>query len=44
MQSLGKSFLEKYPANLNNQELKSLLINSFITSKNYTEALTLLEK
>jgi TolA-binding protein len=39
-----KSFLEKYPANPNNQELKSLLINSFITSKNYTEALNLLEK
>jgi TolA-binding protein len=39
-----KSFLEKYPANPNNQELKSLLINSFITSKNYTEALILLEK
>ena len=39
-----KSFLEKYPSNPNNQELKSLLINSFITSKNYTEALILLEK
>jgi TolA-binding protein len=39
-----KSFIEKYPANPNNQELKGLLINSFITSKNYTEALILLEK
>jgi TolA-binding protein len=39
-----KSFLEKYPTNPNNQELKNLLINSFITSKNYTEALILLEK
>ncbi|TAE65482.1 MAG: hypothetical protein EAY77_00060 [Flavobacteriia bacterium] len=39
-----KSFLEKYPTNPNNQELKSLLINSYITSKNYTEALILLEK
>ncbi|WP_353168790.1 tetratricopeptide repeat protein [Flavobacterium sp.] len=39
-----KFFLEKYPANPNNQELKNLLINSFITSKNYTEALILLEK
>lgn len=39
-----KSFIEKYPTNPNNQELKSLLINSYITSKNYTEALILLEK
>lgn len=39
-----KSFMDKYPTNPNNPELKSLLINSFITSKNYTEALILLEK
>lgn len=39
-----KSFIDKYPTNPNNQELKSLLINSYITSKNYTEALILLEK
>ena len=39
-----KSFMDKYPTNPNNAELKSLLINSFITSKNYTEALILLEK
>ena len=39
-----KAFMDKYPANPNNQELKSLLINSYITSKNYTEALVLLEK
>ena len=39
-----KGFMDKYPSNPNNQELKSLLINSFITSKNYTEALVLLEK
>ncbi|CAM4447557.1 tetratricopeptide repeat protein [Flavobacterium terrigena] len=39
-----KSFMDKYPANPNNQELKGLLINSYITSKNYTEALVLLEK
>lgn len=39
-----KSFMDKYPSNPNNQELKSLLINSYITSKNYTEALVLLEK
>jgi tetratricopeptide (TPR) repeat protein len=36
--------MDKYPTNPNNAELKSLLINSFITSKNYTEALILLEK
>lgn len=39
-----KQFMDKYPSNPNNQELKSLLINSYITSKNYTEALVLLEK
>ena len=39
-----KMFMDKYPTNPNNPELKSLLINSFITSKNYTEALILLEK
>ena len=39
-----KTFMDKYPTNPNNPELKSLLINSFITSKNYTEALILLEK
>jgi tetratricopeptide (TPR) repeat protein len=39
-----KSFMDNYPTNPNNAELKSLLINSFITSKNYTEALILLEK
>lgn len=39
-----KSFMDKYPTNPNNPELKSLLINSFITSKNYSEALILLEK
>ncbi|WP_396181078.1 tetratricopeptide repeat protein, partial [Flavobacterium sp.] len=39
-----KSFMDKYPTNPNNPELKSLLINSYITSKNYTEALILLEK
>ncbi len=39
-----KSFMDNYPTNPNNPELKSLLINSYITSKNYTEALILLEK
>lgn len=39
-----KSFMDKYPTNPNTNELKTLLINSYITSKNYTEALVLLEK
>lgn len=39
-----KTFMDKYPTNPNNQELKALLINSFISSKNYAEALVLLEK
>src|SRR5690606_32380573 len=34
---------EKYPKNPNNDELKRLLIDSYITSKNYKEALDLLE-
>ena len=37
------SFIEKYPNNTNNEELKKLLIDSYITSKNYKEALDLLE-
>lgn len=37
------SFIEKYPNNANNDELKKLLIDSYITSKNYKEALELLE-
>ncbi len=37
------SFIEKYPNNANNDELKKLLIDSYITSKNYKEALHLLE-
>src|SRR5690554_30426 len=37
-------FMEKYPNNPNNQEIENLLINSYITSKNYKEALVLLEK
>ena len=42
--SVLSSFIEKYPTNLNNPEIETLLINSYITSKNYKEALTLLEK
>lgn len=37
------SFLETYPDNGNNEELKDLLIDSYITSKNYKEAIDLLE-
>lgn len=36
-------FMEAYPKNPNNNELKGLLIDSYITSKNYKEALNLLE-
>jgi len=39
-----KAFIEKYPSNAAVAELKELLINSYITSKNYTEALVLLAK
>lgn len=38
------SFLAKYPASPSKEEIEGLLINSYITSKNYKEALTLLEK
>lgn len=38
------NFIEKYPKNSNNDELETLLINSYITSKNYKGALVLLEK
>ena len=37
------SFIEKYPNNRNNEALKDLLIDSYITSRNYKEALELLE-
>ncbi|MDD3005466.1 tetratricopeptide repeat protein [Flavobacterium sp.] len=37
-------FIEKYPTNPNKPEIETLLINSYITSKNYKEALVLLEK
>ncbi|MCB0457191.1 MAG: tetratricopeptide repeat protein [Flavobacteriaceae bacterium] len=37
------SFIEKYPKNANNEALKDLLIDSYITSKNYEAALELLE-
>ncbi|MFZ4105390.1 tetratricopeptide repeat protein [Flavobacterium sp.] len=38
------SFLNKYPNSPSKNEIESLLINSYITSKNYKEALVLLEK
>ncbi|WP_432222113.1 tetratricopeptide repeat protein [Flavobacterium sp. TMP13] len=37
-------FLNKYPNNANKSEVEKLLIDSYISSKNYTEALTLLER
>ena len=37
-------FLTKYPNSPNKLEVESLLINSYITSKNYKDALVLLEK
>lgn len=36
-------FIEKYPKNTNTEELKGLLIDSYITSRNYKEAMDLLE-
>src|SRR5690554_5252620 len=36
-------FIGNYPNNPNNDQLKSLLIDSYITSKNYKEAMDLLE-
>jgi len=37
------SFIETYPDNKNNEALKNLLIDSYITSKNYKGAMELLE-
>lgn len=37
------AFIEKYPNNPSNSELKKLLIDSYIASKKYAEALDLLE-
>lgn len=42
--SVLSGFLEKYSTNPNKETIETLLINSFITSKNYREALVLLEK
>lgn len=38
------SFVAKYPQSPSKNEIETLLINSYITSKNYKEALSLLEK
>ncbi|MDK2772326.1 MAG: tetratricopeptide repeat protein, partial [Flavobacterium sp.] len=38
------AYLAKYPNTAYKQEINNLLISSYITSKNYTEALALLEK
>ena len=38
------AFLAKYPNTTSKTEIETLLINSYITSKNYKDALTLLEK
>ena len=37
-------FLSKYPSSPSKEEVEGLLINSYITSKNYKDALALLEK
>lgn len=37
-------FISKYPNNASKSEIETLLINSYITSRNYKEALVLLEK
>jgi len=37
-------FMNKYPANPNNGTIEKLLVDSYISSKNYKEALVLLEK
>lgn len=42
--SVLMDFMDKYPNNANNAELERLLIDSYISSKNYKEALVLLEK
>ncbi len=39
-----QAFLKKYPENANKNEIEKLLIDSYISSKNYKEALVLLEK
>lgn len=38
------SFMEKYPSNPNSDMLEDLLIDSYVSSRNYEEAMDLLEK
>ncbi len=38
------NFIAKYPNNPNNPEIENLLISSYVTAKNYKDALILLEK
>lgn len=42
--SVLMGFLKKYPNNANGSEIEKLLIDSYISSKNFKEALVLLEK
>ncbi|MGL5111402.1 MAG: tetratricopeptide repeat protein [Flavobacterium sp.] len=42
--SLLMAFLQKYPRNSNVSEVEKLLIDSYISTKNYKEALVLLER
>jgi TolA-binding protein len=42
--SVLMAFIKKYPSNANNSEIERLLIDSYISSRNYKEALILLEK
>ena len=38
------AFIKKYPTNANKSEIEKLLIDSYISSRNYKEAMVLLEK
>jgi TolA-binding protein len=42
--SVLQAFLKKYPDNASHSEIEKLLIDSYISSKNYKEALVLLER
>ncbi|MFE3870833.1 tetratricopeptide repeat protein [Flavobacterium sp. ZS1P70] len=42
--SILQAFLKKYPENSSSSEIEKLLIDSYISSKNYKEALVLLER
>lgn len=38
------TFLERYPQNTNRSEIEKILVDSYLSSKNYKEALAILEK